>query len=86
MTTRATDTGVILGSRGGEHFATVTRLHIGQAEQATADDVERCRWFALCENPATSTEPHPVLGLVPICEPCADKVATMHHTGPDDAP
>lgn len=29
-----------------------------------------CEWFALCTNPATDTEPHPVLGAVPICERC----------------
>jgi len=31
-----------------------------------------CRWFALCENLATTTQAHPVLGDVPICQRCKD--------------
>ena len=33
-----------------------------------------CQWFALCDNEATTTRPHPTLGDVPICESCDDKV------------
>lgn len=29
-----------------------------------------CEWFLLCENTATSLEPHPVLGEVPVCDRC----------------
>ena len=29
-----------------------------------------CQWWALCENAATHTLGHPVLGRVPICERC----------------
>lgn len=29
-----------------------------------------CRWFAMCDNQATGTEPHPVLGDVKICDRC----------------
>lgn len=32
-----------------------------------------CMWFALCDRPAVVTEPHPVLGDVPICQRCLDK-------------
>lgn len=33
-----------------------------------------CRWFVLCENEATSHRPHPILGPVPICDRCDDKI------------
>ena len=26
-----------------------------------------CQWFAACETHAATTEPHPILGDVPIC-------------------
>jgi hypothetical protein len=29
-----------------------------------------CEWFALCENLATHTQSHPILGEVPICDRC----------------
>ena len=34
-----------------------------------------CQWFLKCANEATTTEPHPVLGAVPICDRCAALVA-----------
>ena len=30
----------------------------------------KCEWFALCDNYATHTKTHPVLGEVPICDRC----------------
>jgi hypothetical protein len=33
--------------------------------------VSTCRWFLKCGKPATGTQPHPVLGDVPICSACA---------------
>ena len=33
-----------------------------------------CEWFLLCENPATTTMHHPILGDVPICQRCIDKI------------
>lgn len=33
-----------------------------------------CEWFARCGRAATSTQPHPVLGAVPICARCQRKV------------
>jgi hypothetical protein len=40
----------------------------------------RCSWFLRCDNPATATEPHSVLGAVPICQRCADKLAVIKRT------
>ena len=34
---------------------------------------QRCDWFALCENTATGTTPHPILGPVNTCKRCHDK-------------
>lgn len=33
-----------------------------------------CNWFALCPNPADGRVDHPVLGAVPTCKRCADKL------------
>lgn len=33
-----------------------------------------CEWFALCTNAATKTRPHPILGDVPICDRCDEKM------------
>jgi hypothetical protein len=33
-----------------------------------------CMWFALCDHQAVTTEAHPVLGDVPICTRCKEKI------------
>lgn len=33
-----------------------------------------CRYFALCDRPADGTYLHPILGPVPTCNRCADRV------------
>lgn len=38
---------------------------------------QRCEWFLLCDNPAVTTQSHPVLGNVPICQRCADKYRSL---------
>lgn len=39
--------------------------------------MDRCKWFLFCENVAETTEPHPVLGNVPICTSCASWLKRM---------
>ena len=34
----------------------------------------RCEWFALCPNEATTTVSHPILGDVPVCDRCVEKL------------
>lgn len=33
-----------------------------------------CEWFLLCTNEADGTVEHPILGSVPTCQRCADKL------------
>lgn len=35
---------------------------------------KECKVFLLCKNEATTTSPHPILGSVPSCQRCADKM------------
>lgn len=41
------------------------------------DDNVYCAFFAMCENPATTTVPNPILGDVPACQRCADRAAEL---------
>lgn len=36
-----------------------------------------CHWFAKCPNPANGLRDHPILGQVPICQRCDDRVEAM---------
>ena len=42
------------------------------ARSRTFPDAEstRCQWFLLCDQTATGTTPHPVMGPVPTCDRC----------------
>lgn len=39
--------------------------------------VVSCSWYAMCSNPATEVESHPILGGVPVCERCAGIISRM---------
>ncbi|MUL61167.1 MULTISPECIES: hypothetical protein [unclassified Mycolicibacterium] len=43
--------------------------HEGDADYETV-----CMWWARCVRPANTLKDHPVLGQVPICKPCAEKL------------
>jgi len=49
----------------------------GEVAQAETVVEPICQWFGLCGNPATSTERHFLVGDVPICETCADKLEKL---------
>lgn len=38
---------------------------------------QECAWWAGCNNEATTTEPHPILGDVPICDRCVAMLRKM---------
>lgn len=38
---------------------------------------EPCMVFALCDRPATTTTPHSILGDVPACQRCADRMQEL---------
>jgi len=44
---------------------------------------QECAWWAGCHNDATTTEPHPILGDVPICDRCVSKLRKIE--GLDEA-
>ncbi len=43
------------------------------------DNYPTCEWFARCTNEAVGEMPHPILGGVPICERCAEKVERINN-------
>jgi len=36
-----------------------------------------CQWFRDCKKPSETIEFHPILGDVPICKRCSEKVARL---------
>jgi hypothetical protein len=41
----------------------------------------KCKWFLKCTNEATTTQSHPILGEVPICQKCKDWYDKMNKKG-----
>ena len=41
----------------------------------------KCQWFLLCNNKATTTLEHSILGAVPICKRCKDKIESLERRG-----
>lgn len=44
-----------------------------------------CQWFAFCSRPAEGVVAHPVLGRVPTCRPCANRLS-LQLEQPTDEP
>ena len=45
----------------------------------TIDGIQTCQWFAMCPNDANGVVSHVILGDVPCCQRCADKLG-LHLT------
>ena len=39
--------------------------------------MSKCQWFLKCTRPAVTTLEHPILGAVPICQECKDKIERL---------
>jgi hypothetical protein len=37
-----------------------------------------CEWFAMCDNDAIEMVLHPILGQMPVCNPCIKKMELEH--------
>lgn len=78
---RATELTIL--AREADRTAKAALFMAGDCEQQLFGDGDleagllTCEWFALCENVATATEPHPILGSIPICERCKAKLEAM---------
>ena len=48
----------------------------GTQETFPLSEIE-CQWFALCSNPSDTFLDHPILGDVPICKRCFEKIETL---------
>lgn len=53
------------------------RDHLEDIDPYADIEMVDCAWFAKCTNTAIAVEPHPVLGPVPICERCRDKIRRL---------
>ena len=48
-------------------------VRYGRKLRRKAQAAQACQWFALCDNDATTTQAHPILGDVRICDRCKAK-------------
>ena len=52
-------------------------LKLGTKVRTINLEPRKCEWFLLCENPATGTLRHEILGSVPVCDRCRAKNARL---------
>jgi hypothetical protein len=62
---------------GFEDLCSKLRAAVAMLNDGTAYRQSLCQWFVTCDHPATTTEPHPILGAVPICDRCKAKIAAI---------
>ena len=57
----------------------MSRLDINDRVFAPGDEENEvpCQWFLKCLNPANGLRDHPVLGPVPICQRCDNRVERL---------
>lgn len=48
--------------------------HVGKLAPAPVEHTTACEWFAWCERDAAGVVVHPILGEVPTCQICADRL------------
>lgn len=69
--------GTVTGAAGSDaDFCAVCGVRT-EVQDCEAETEKTCQWYALCNRPVAVHLPHPVLGLVPTCQECADKVAAL---------
>ncbi len=52
----------------------ITITRVDGKNTKLVDGEQGCEWFAYCENKATHTVNHPILGQVPTCSSCIEKL------------
>jgi hypothetical protein len=59
----------------------MNRAQRRKSEQRQAMEGAACAWWLNCTNEAVTVEPHPILGKVPICARCRDKLRAIERGG-----
>ncbi len=69
------DTGTEVTYRSGDsEYDLPSYWHIDGSTCFLHQTAVPCLWFALCDHPAIGTVSHPIIGEVPTCQRCADKL------------